>query len=242
MDGLHEYVKLFRSSNPPRVVIDNDSSEDATVLKVDDKLGMLIKVVELLCDMNIVIKKAYISSEGGWFMDVFHVTDIDGNKIRGQEVISYIQKSIQSDASFTPSARESIRLTSPEANTSSELSETDKPGSSEVCGIISYKDCQVTKAEGWIQMCRDVDLTTMPIRNTIFESCLYMILPPETTVASLLTSFISESPKPQNLKRTYLAGTGRRCSRAMFARDQSNVRVRHFPRVNGKGSKISRIK
>jgi len=34
-----------------------------------NKHGSLLQVVQVLADMNLVIKKAYISSDGGWFMD-----------------------------------------------------------------------------------------------------------------------------------------------------------------------------
>lgn len=54
-----------------RVVADNDSCEDATVILVDsvNKHGTLLQVVQVLADMNLTIKKSYISSDGGWFMD-----------------------------------------------------------------------------------------------------------------------------------------------------------------------------
>ncbi|PPD92684.1 hypothetical protein GOBAR_DD10370 [Gossypium barbadense] len=68
-----------------RVVIDNNACEDATVIQVDsvNKHGILLEVVQVLTDMNLTITKAYISSDGGWFMD--------GNKIRDKEVMDYIQ-------------------------------------------------------------------------------------------------------------------------------------------------------
>lgn len=34
-----------------------------------NKHGILLEVVQVLTDMNLVITKAYISSDGGWFMD-----------------------------------------------------------------------------------------------------------------------------------------------------------------------------
>ncbi|KAG4142930.1 hypothetical protein ERO13_D06G157800v2 [Gossypium hirsutum] len=76
-----------------RVVIDNNACEDATVIQVDsvNKHGILLEVVQVLTDMNLTITKAYISSDGGWFMDVFNVVDNDGNKIRDKEVMDYIQ-------------------------------------------------------------------------------------------------------------------------------------------------------
>lgn len=34
-----------------------------------NKHGILLEVVQVLTDVNLVIKKAYISSDGSWFMD-----------------------------------------------------------------------------------------------------------------------------------------------------------------------------
>lgn len=41
------------------------------VVQVDsvNKHGILLQVIQVLNDVNLVIKKAYISSDGGWFMD-----------------------------------------------------------------------------------------------------------------------------------------------------------------------------
>lgn len=112
------FYVLYRGGN--RVVIDNNASQDATVIQVQmnlysvmqsfrgtyalfvfvlqtkvdsvNKHGTLLEVVQVLTDMNLVIKKAYISSDGGWFMDVFKVIDQDGNKITDTQVLDYIQR------------------------------------------------------------------------------------------------------------------------------------------------------
>lgn len=34
-----------------------------------NKYGILLDVVQFLTDLNFIITKAYISSDGGWFMD-----------------------------------------------------------------------------------------------------------------------------------------------------------------------------
>ena len=41
------------------------------ILQVDseNKHGILLEVVQILTDLNLIITKAYISSDGGWFMD-----------------------------------------------------------------------------------------------------------------------------------------------------------------------------
>lgn len=80
-----------------------------------NKHGILLKVVQVLMDMNLVVTKAYISSDGvgSWMVSssdfsvtlslkslttygllcfpVFNVITCEGNKIRDQEVINAIQ-------------------------------------------------------------------------------------------------------------------------------------------------------
>jgi len=34
-----------------------------------NKYGVLLEVVQVLTDLKLIVKKAYISSDGGWFMD-----------------------------------------------------------------------------------------------------------------------------------------------------------------------------
>jgi hypothetical protein len=34
-----------------------------------NEYGILLEVVQILTDLNLTITKAYISSDGGWFMD-----------------------------------------------------------------------------------------------------------------------------------------------------------------------------
>ncbi|KAH7577176.1 hypothetical protein ACOSP7_002023 [Xanthoceras sorbifolium] len=152
-----EYAKLIRRMNPPRVVIDNDSCEDATVIQVDsvNKHGILLQVIQVLNDMNLVITKAYISSDGGWFMDVFNVIDHDGNKIRDKEVINHIQRRLETDASLAPSLRGSVGVMPSEEHTSIELAGTDRPGLlSEVCAVLADLQCNVVSAEIWTHNAR----------------------------------------------------------------------------------------
>lgn len=147
-----EYEKLIRRLYPPRVVIDNNSCEDATVIRVDsvNKHGTLLRVVQVLADMNLIIKKAYISSDAGWFMDVFYVTDYHRNKIRDGEVVDYIKQTIEGDGLFTISLRESVGVMPTEEYTSIELTGTDRPGLlSEVCAVLKALNCDVVDAEIW---------------------------------------------------------------------------------------------
>nr|CAB3495622.1 unnamed protein product [Digitaria exilis] len=70
-DSDDEYQKLVEKMNPPRVTIDNATCANATIIHVDsaNKYGILLEVVQVLTDLKLIVKKAYISSDGGWFMD-----------------------------------------------------------------------------------------------------------------------------------------------------------------------------
>ncbi|XP_074309600.1 ACT domain-containing protein ACR4-like isoform X1 [Silene latifolia] len=153
-DGDGEYEKLIRRLNPPRVVIDNESCKNATVIQVDgaNRQGILIEVVQILTDLNLVITKAYISSDGGWFMDVFNVIDQDGNKITDQEILNYIQKSLGPDSSCLG---RSVGVTSSTNYTAVELIGRDRPGLlSELSAVLSHLSCNVVNAEVWTHKTR----------------------------------------------------------------------------------------
>ncbi|KAL8224315.1 hypothetical protein R6Q57_019790 [Mikania cordata] len=146
-----EYQKFIRRMNPPRVVIDNESCKNATIIQVDsaNKHGILLEVVQVLTDLNFIVTKAYISSDGGWFMDVFNVTDTEGNKITDEEILDYIRKVLGSETSFTGSIK-SVGVTSSTDRTVIELIGTDRPGLlSEVCAVLTHLKCNVLNAEVW---------------------------------------------------------------------------------------------
>ncbi|KAK7837329.1 act domain-containing protein acr4 [Quercus suber] len=154
-----EYEKLFRRMNPPRVVIDNESCKNATVIRVDsaNKHGILLEVVQVLTDLNLIITKAYISSDGGWFMDVFNVTDQEGNKVTDEGILDYILKlitcahlqSLGPESCFTSSMR-SVGVKPSMDHTAIELTGCDRPGLlSEVSAVLTHLKCNVVNAEVW---------------------------------------------------------------------------------------------
>ncbi|XP_039829218.1 ACT domain-containing protein ACR4-like isoform X3 [Panicum virgatum] len=141
--------------NPPRVTIDNTSCANATTIHVDsaNKYGILLEVVQVLTDLKLIVKKAYISSDGGWFMDVFNVTNQSGQKIMDEFVLEgikdYIYKSIATSSCFLPSRR-AIGVEPSSDYTLIELTGTDRPGLlSEVSAVLTNLDCNVMNAEVW---------------------------------------------------------------------------------------------
>lgn len=67
----------------PRVVIDNASSDDYTVIEVyaADLPGLLYHITQTLADFGMDIHKAYIATEVAQLIDVFYVRDAGGRKI-----------------------------------------------------------------------------------------------------------------------------------------------------------------
>lgn len=141
---LNEFDKLLFRMDTPRVAIDNAVCPDATVVKVDSarKHGILLEAVQVITDFNLSVKKAYISSDGRWFMDVFHVTDLNGNKLKDESVISYMEQSLGS-IHFTKSCEY-------KGLTALELTGTDRVGLlSEVFAVLADMHCNVVDAKVW---------------------------------------------------------------------------------------------
>ncbi|CAL5437175.1 unnamed protein product [Camellia sinensis] len=141
---LDEYEKLVTRMNTPRVMIDNACSANATLVMVDSvrKHGILLEAVQVLTDLNLSIKKAYISSDGRWFMDVFHVTDLKGNKLADESVINYIEKSLGTIHYATSKCIDGL--------TALELTGTDRLGLlSEVFAVLSDLQCNVVESKMW---------------------------------------------------------------------------------------------
>ncbi|KFK28853.1 hypothetical protein AALP_AA7G057000 [Arabis alpina] len=143
-DCSNEYEKLVVRMNMPRVVIDNGVCPNSTVVKIDSARspGILLESVQLLTDMNLWIRKAYISSDGKWNMDVFHVSDLNGNKLTDENLIRYIEKSIETSHYCKSEGYTGL--------TALELTGTDRVGLlSEVFAVLADLECDVVEAKAW---------------------------------------------------------------------------------------------
>ncbi|GAU20708.1 hypothetical protein TSUD_231220 [Trifolium subterraneum] len=139
-----EYEKLLIRMSTPRVVIDNAVCSTATLVKVIStrRHGSLLDAIQVLIDLNLVIKKAYISSDGKWFMDVFHITHQNGSKLIEESVLKYIEQSLGSIHNVKTSCANGL--------TTLELSGTDRIGLlSEVFAVLADLQCDVVEAKVW---------------------------------------------------------------------------------------------
>ena len=79
----HVVSKISAFTVDPEVTIDNDLSEQFTVIEVSglDRPGLLYEVTAALSDLNLDINSAHITTFGEKAVDVFYVTDLTGKKI-----------------------------------------------------------------------------------------------------------------------------------------------------------------
>lgn len=68
------------------MTVDNESYDDRTVITVDsaNRPGTLVEVVQCLTELGLNVKRARISSDGGWFVDEFHVCEQQVRSMLGQ--------------------------------------------------------------------------------------------------------------------------------------------------------------
>lgn len=73
-----------------------------------NKHGTLLQVVQVLADVDLTIKKAYISSDGGWFMDgmfryllLLHILYVQALHLLNLAFVSYISSCFFFISSFS---------------------------------------------------------------------------------------------------------------------------------------------
>ncbi|KAJ3693418.1 hypothetical protein LUZ60_008898 [Juncus effusus] len=153
-----------------RVTVDNESCETCTVVKINSltEQDLLLEVLQVLTDMDLCITKCYVSSDAGWFMDVFHVKDQEGNKVHDKSVFDYIQQTIgvarlqeelepkKPEEMMTSSSEYSSSYSSkaehelPDNCTEIEMIGPNRPGIfSEISAVLAEQRCNIVEAHAW---------------------------------------------------------------------------------------------
>jgi [protein-PII] uridylyltransferase len=78
---------------PTRVEIDNEVSEDYTVIDIytHDKVGLLYRITSTLTDLGLYIGVSKISTKVDQVADVFYVKDIFGHKVIATEKLAEVR-------------------------------------------------------------------------------------------------------------------------------------------------------
>ena len=81
---------------PTTIVVNNEDSKDYTIIEIQtpDRLGLLYHVLEVLSRCGLDIGLAKINTEKGAAMDVFYVTDTEGNKVSDPSWLDRIRQEL----------------------------------------------------------------------------------------------------------------------------------------------------
>ncbi len=82
-----------KPSRPPRIVVDNNSSDFFTIIEVfaDDRIGLLYLITSTLSSLRLDIRIAKIATKGDQIADVFYVRDLEGQKVEDEGRVKEIQ-------------------------------------------------------------------------------------------------------------------------------------------------------
>ena len=88
--------RIKKIKAPTRVHLDNDTSNDHTILEVKCKNapGVLFKITQCISKLNLQIYNATISTYGTRVTDIFYVKDLFGQKIFDQMKIKKIKNNL----------------------------------------------------------------------------------------------------------------------------------------------------
>ncbi|KAJ4977487.1 hypothetical protein NE237_002593 [Protea cynaroides] len=141
-----------------------NSLYDPTSKSVDsvDKNGILLEMIQALTELVLSISKSHIFSDGGWFMDVFHVTYQLGYNLTDQSFIHYIQQALGAkrrggkacQVENMPRKDCKAKPISPAEYTAIDIMTMDKPGLlSEIFAVLTNLSCHVAFAVAWTHNC-----------------------------------------------------------------------------------------
>lgn len=81
---------------PPKVIVDNESSDFFTLIEVfsKDRVGLLYQITHTLFDFRLDIRIAKIATKGDLIADVFYVRDQEGQKLEDKEQVEEITRAL----------------------------------------------------------------------------------------------------------------------------------------------------
>jgi [protein-PII] uridylyltransferase len=81
---------------PPRVVVDNRASRDATVVEVHaaDSIGVLYRITRALAELDLDIVSAKVQTLGDRVVDAFYVRDVNGGKLDDPMTLVEVERAL----------------------------------------------------------------------------------------------------------------------------------------------------
>ncbi|KAL5221099.1 hypothetical protein ABZP36_025812 [Zizania latifolia] len=143
-----------------------------------NKYGTLLEVVQVLTDLKLTIKRAYISSDGEWFMDgecfakpPFRrkIKDKGGKPVPFSDLIALADSLGAGSLSFrAPDRSVGVEVEAEAAQTAIELIGRDRPGLlSEVFAVLTDLKCNIVASEVWTHDARMAALVYVTDAETL---------------------------------------------------------------------------
>ena len=87
---------------PPRVVVDNRASRDATVVEVHavDPIGVLYRITRALAELDLDIVSAKVQTLGDRVVDAFYVRDMAGEKVTDPAALVEVERALLHELSL----------------------------------------------------------------------------------------------------------------------------------------------
>jgi [protein-PII] uridylyltransferase len=87
---------------PPRVVVDNRASRDATVIEVHavDGIGVLYRITRALSELDLNIVSAKVQTLGERVVDAFYVRDVQGQKVTDPAALVEVERALLHELSL----------------------------------------------------------------------------------------------------------------------------------------------
>ena len=151
---LLDNLTLELRVHPPEVHIDNVGDDKHTIVTIDsaNRPGSLVFVVQHLTELGLRVHSARISSDGGWFHDMFAITEAEGSKVKSQSKLMSIKQMLNiymqtedvvADGDTTDDAAKV-------ETTVFEVSGVDRPGlMADAMQLITQNGCDVRSAAVW---------------------------------------------------------------------------------------------
>ncbi|KAK9812463.1 hypothetical protein WJX73_001778 [Symbiochloris irregularis] len=153
--ALLEYETLELRVNPPNIIIENRAETDYTHIAIDsaNRPGTLVEVVQHFTELGLDVRKARISSDGGWFVDSFNVQEANGKQITSQSKLQSIRQMLNVQIRTEPEAAANGDETDDSQRVETtvfEVAGQDKAGLlAQVTQLLTSNGCNVRSAAVW---------------------------------------------------------------------------------------------
>ncbi|KAK3284240.1 hypothetical protein CYMTET_8099 [Cymbomonas tetramitiformis] len=94
-----EFAAAQLRVHPPSVSVDNSSSSEATIIVLNsaNRHGVRVGIVHSFAELKLKVIKATMTTDSGWFVDVFHLTKEEGGKIEDAATLTQIHQVLEGE-------------------------------------------------------------------------------------------------------------------------------------------------